>query len=133
MNSDGQFWDAWQLEFQSGIPVYKQIINWVCSALASGQLKAGDQLPTIRNLQDKLGINPNTVAKAYREMELRGMLTSERGSGSFVTGLPQSPDLTAEQKKSKLESLYQRMLSEAATHGVSESEWSEFLKQKAKP
>lgn len=132
MNTDGQFWNAWQLEFHSGIPVYKQIINWVCSALASGQLKPGDQLPTIRTLQAKLGVNPNTVAKAYRELELRGMLTSERGSGSFVTGLPPSPDLTAEQKQSTLESLYQRVLSEAASHGISEMDWSEFVRQKAK-
>ena len=132
MNGDSTFWDDWQLEFHSGIPVYKQIINRVCSALASGHLKPGDQLPTIRNLQERLGVNPNTVAKAYRELELRGMLTSERGSGSFITQTAQSVELSEEEKTRRVEALYQRMLTEAAGVGITETDLIDYIKKKAK-
>jgi len=55
----------WAIEFHSGVPVYKQIINHVSAAIAGGMLKEGDQLPTIRALCETLAVNPNTVAKAY--------------------------------------------------------------------
>ena len=71
--------DQWQVEYNSGIPVYRQIINHVCATVATGVFKSGDQLPTIRALSERLNVNPNTVAKAYRELELKGIIVSERG------------------------------------------------------
>ena len=72
--------EQWQVEYHSGIPVYRQIINQACAAVAEGTFKRGDQLPTIRALSMRLNVNPNTVAKAYRELELKGIIASERGS-----------------------------------------------------
>ena len=73
-----------QLDDQSGVPVYRQIMDQVRGAIASGALRSGDQLPTVRQLAVDLSINPNTVVRAYRELELGGLLESNQGSGTFI-------------------------------------------------
>jgi GntR family transcriptional regulator len=108
----------WTIEFHSGIPVYKQIVNHLVSAIASGQLTEGDQLPTIRMLHEALKVNPNTVAKAYRELEHMGMISSQRGSGSFVAPNRQKPGLTAKEKKERIARLFDRMTAEARSYGI---------------
>ena len=70
---------------KSGVPVYRQLIDQVLVAIASGQLNSGDQLPTVRQLAVDLSINPNTVVRAYKELEIRGMLTTQQGTGTFIT------------------------------------------------
>jgi len=125
---DSNVLDQWQVEYNSGIPVYRQIINQACAAVAAGTFKAGDQLPTIRALSERLNVNPNTVAKAYRELELKGIIVSERGSGSFIQAPPAAT--RAKEKKARLEDLYHRMLGDAASSGVSESELLSFIKEK---
>ena len=77
-----------RLDAHSGVPVYRQLIDQVQAAAATGALKAGDQLPTIRNVAVDLTINPNTVSRAYREMELRGILDTQQGTGTFVAENP---------------------------------------------
>ena len=72
------------LDLHSGVPVYRQIIDQVRSGVASGSLNAGDQLPTVRQLAVDLAINPNTVLRAYRELELGGLLETHQGTGTFV-------------------------------------------------
>jgi len=72
------------LDLHSGVPVYRQIIDQVRSGVASGSLTAGDQLPTVRQLAVDLAINPNTVLRAYRELELGGLLETHQGTGTFV-------------------------------------------------
>jgi DNA-binding transcriptional regulator YhcF (GntR family) len=72
------------LDLHSGVPVYRQIIDQVRSGVASGSLSAGDQLPTVRQLAVDLAINPNTVLRAYRELELGGLLETHQGTGTFV-------------------------------------------------
>jgi GntR family transcriptional regulator len=72
------------LDLHSGVPVYRQIIDQVRSGLASGSLTAGDQLPTVRQLAVDLAINPNTVLRAYRELELGGLLETHQGTGTFI-------------------------------------------------
>ncbi len=129
--SDGV--NTWRVEFDSGIPVYKQIFNRISSGLASGHFKAGDRLPTIRELQQQLGVNPNTVAKAYRELELKGVIVCERGNGSYI-----NPDATlappnGQDQQAKLESFYQRVLSEAAGCGISENELIQYIKERSRP
>ncbi len=89
----------WVIEFDSGIPVYKQIIHRISGAVAQGALREGDRLPTIRALHEALNINPNTVAKAYRELELKGMISAERGSGCFVA--PQPEEIRMSRRKGK--------------------------------
>src|ERR1700729_4568792 len=73
-----------RLDPQSGVPAYRQIIDQVQGGLASGSLVSGDQLPTVRQLAVDLAINPNTVLRAYRELELGGLLETHRGTGAFI-------------------------------------------------
>lgn len=73
------------LDLHSGVPVYRQLIDQVRSRIASGTLRAGDQLPTVRQLAVDLAINPNTVMRAYRELELGGMLETHQGTGTFIS------------------------------------------------
>jgi GntR family transcriptional regulator len=75
------FW----LDLHSGVPVYRQIIDQVRGGVASGALAAGDQLPTVRQLAVDLAINPNTVVRAYRELELGGLLETHQGTGTFIS------------------------------------------------
>ncbi len=72
------------LDLHSGVPVYRQIIDQVRGGVASGSLAAGDQLPTVRQLAVDLAINPNTVVRAYRELELGGLLETHQGTGTFI-------------------------------------------------
>ena len=76
---------AFRLDVQSGVPVYRQIIDQVTGGMASGALKAGDQLPTVRQLAVDLAINPNTVVRAYSELEIRGVLDTQQGTGTFIS------------------------------------------------
>ncbi len=73
------------LDLHSGVPVYRQIIDQVRGGIASGSLSAGDQLPTVRQLAVDLAINPNTVVRAYRELELGGLLETHQGTGTFIS------------------------------------------------
>ncbi len=72
------------IDIHSSVAVYVQIENHVQFAISSGRLKAGDQLPSVRELSERLGVNPNTVAKAYRDLEVMGLLYTRRGMGVFV-------------------------------------------------
>ena len=73
-----------RLDLRSGVPVYRQIIDQVRTGVAAGTLTAGDQLPTVRQLAVDLAINPNTVMRAYRELELGGLLETHQGTGTFI-------------------------------------------------
>jgi GntR family transcriptional regulator len=120
----------WKIELHSGIPAYKQIANRLTSAMADGTLKTGDRLPTIRELNDHLGVNPNTVAKAYRELALKGLIDGQRGAGSFVKLDDPVATLPEAKKKAKLKELYHRMLTEARGHGLNEEQILTFIKQR---
>jgi GntR family transcriptional regulator len=123
--------DTWALEFHSGIPVYKQIIHHVQAAVAQGRLAAGDQLPTIRALHEKLDVNPNTVAKAYRELAHLGVIAAEHGSGCYVAPQAQerAADLPVREKKAKLKELCARFAAEARSHGISFDELVDQLRR----
>ena len=75
---------AFRLDSHSGVPVYRQIIDQVQAAISAGILAVGDQLPTVRQVAVDLVINPNTVSRAYREMEIRGTVDTQQGSGTFI-------------------------------------------------
>ncbi len=72
------------VDIHSTVAVYIQIENHIQFAIASSKLKAGDQLPSVRELSERVGVNPNTVAKAYRDLEVMGLLYTRRGMGVFV-------------------------------------------------
>ena len=94
-----------QLDLESGVPVYRQITDQVTGGIAAGALRTGDQLPTVRQLAVDLSINPNTVIRAYRELEIRGVLDTQQGTGTFI----------AEQKTQQSQSDRQRRLAQLAT------------------
>lgn len=105
----------------SGVPIYRQIIDQVRYGVASGALTAGEQLPTVRALAVELAVNPNTVIKAYTELEREGLVTTEQGSGTFIASpLPGSPP--PGQRQAKLEGLCAEFLAEAARYGFSAQE-----------
>jgi GntR family transcriptional regulator len=86
------------LDLHSGVPAYRQIIDQVRGALAAGALIAGDQLPTVRQLAVDLAINPNTVVRAYKELELGGLLETQQGTGTFI-GAQRLPRANAERDR----------------------------------
>jgi len=88
-----------RLDLTSGVPVYRQIIDQVLGAIASGSLAGGDQLPTVRQLAVDLSINPNTVVRAYRELEIRGIVTTQQGIGTFITLQQIRPDEAERQRQ----------------------------------
>ena len=72
------------LDYSSGVPVYRQIIDQIRFGIASGQLKLGEQLPTVRALAVELKVNLNTVSKAYKELEIKNILETQQGTGTFI-------------------------------------------------
>ena len=74
-----------RLDLRSGVPVYRQIIDQVMGGIAAGTLAPGYQLPTVRQVAVDLSINPNTVMRAYRELEIRGTLETQQGTGTFIS------------------------------------------------
>jgi GntR family transcriptional regulator len=92
MSSTAQRRFEFRLDLHSGVPVYRQLIDQVLGGIAAGVLAPGDQLPTVRQVAVDLSINPNTVARAYREMEIRGVLDTQQGTGTFVSNQPVQQD-----------------------------------------
>ena len=74
----------YHIDPSSGTPIYRQLVDQVRQAVASGVLRAGDKLPSVRDLAVELAVNPNTVAKAYQELEREGVVETPRGRGSFI-------------------------------------------------
>src|SRR6516165_12828910 len=106
------------LDSKSGVPIYRQIQDQIRYGVASGLLTPGEQLPTVRALAVELSVNPNTVIKAYSELEREGLLTTEQGSGTFVSAQP-NISVANESRESKLESLCSEFLAHAARYGFS--------------
>src|SRR3546814_6520929 len=88
-----------KLDPKTGTPFYRQIIDQIRFGIAAGKLKAGEQLPTVRSLAVDLQINLNTVAKAYRELEIQRVLETQQGSGTFIS------EVRSEEHTSELQSL----------------------------
>jgi GntR family transcriptional regulator len=126
-NSNSAF--KFRLDLRSGVPVYRQIIDQVRAGIASGTLSAGDQLPTVRQLAVDLAINPNTVLRAYRELELGGMLETQQGTGTFITQKKVRRD-EAERAR-QLSQLAGEFLSRAGAAGFTVQELLEQLREMA--
>ncbi len=90
---------VFRLDLASGVPVYRQIIDQVTGGIAAGRLKPGDQLPTVRQVAVDLAINPNTVGRAYRELEIRGILETQQGTGTFISHQKMKTDQVERQRR----------------------------------
>jgi len=105
------------LDSKSGVPFYRQIVEQIKFALARDDLQAGDRLPTVRSLAVELSINPNTVVRAYRELEFAGLIETHQGSGTFVgNGLPDIDDL---ERQRMLDQILTDLLARASSYGFS--------------
>jgi DNA-binding transcriptional regulator YhcF (GntR family) len=104
-----------RIDTKSGVPFYRQIIEQVKFAIAQDNLQTGDQLPTVRQLAVDLSINLNTVIRAYRELEIGGMLTTQQGSGTFVSD--NRPEIDQLEKQRMLDQIITDMLARASSYG----------------
>ena len=117
-----------QLDLKSGVPFYRQIIDQVKSAMATGMVEAGDRLPTVRQLAVDLSVNPNTVSRAYTELELTGLVETQMGSGTFVGQKRVEQDEV--ERRRILDQISQELLSRASSHGFTLDDILENLQQR---
>ncbi len=119
-----------QIYVKSGVPFYRQIIDQVKAAIATESIAPGDRLPTVRQLAVDLSINPNTVSRAYTELELTGLVETQMGSGTFVGNRPVERDDVEHRRL--LDQLCQEFLSRASTHGFTLNNVLQNLEQRKK-
>ena len=116
---------------QDAMPLHAQIERSIRVAIASGRLRAGDQLPTVRQLAVELRINANTVAKVYTHLERAGVLETRRGVGTFVVDAPQS-DGNQKARDAELRALVMRVLADASARGFSAADLRRELQSLSK-
>jgi GntR family transcriptional regulator len=117
-----------QLDLKCGVPFYRQIIDQVKSAIATGTVGPGDRLPTVRQVAVDLSINPNTVSRAYTELELTGLVETQMGSGTFVGQTRVEQDEV--ERRRILDQICQEFLSRASSHGFTIDDILENLRQR---
>jgi GntR family transcriptional regulator len=115
------------LDPKAGVPFYRQIIDQIKFGIASGSLKAGEQLPTVRALAVELKINLNTVTKAYKELEIQNILETQQGTGTFIS--KKEINITPREKNMKLQSICNEFLTIAFSYGFSIDEISKELQK----
>lgn len=106
-----------RLDLGSGVPVYRQIIDQVTGGIAAGRLRSGTQLPTVRQMAVDLAVNPNTVMRAYRELEIRGILETQQGTGTFISRQPVALDEV--ERERRLDQIVGEFAARAGAEGFS--------------
>ncbi len=102
------------IDFNAAYPIYEQVIEEIKKELVRGDLKAGDKLPSQRKLAKQIDVNPNTVQRAYREMEQRGLVETKRGRGTFIKD---DEEVMIEIKKDMAESAVKEFIDEMISLG----------------
>jgi len=108
-----------------GAPIYRQIIQQIEYAILSGRMRPGDRLPTIRSLAVELKTNPNTIAKAYGELEIRGILATQVGSGTYIAD--KKPVLEDDSLGRKIHELVGRFVRDMRDLGVEKRELTRVI------
>ena len=116
-----------RLDPKSGVPVYRQLIDQILGAITIGALKPSDRLPTVRQIAVDLAINPNTVVRAYKELEIRRVLATQQGIGTFVSNEQLKPDEVERQRR--LTQLVADFIARAGAEGFTVSELDAALQQ----
>jgi GntR family transcriptional regulator len=119
-----------KLDFRSGIPIYMQVVDQIKEMIAGGQLRPGDQLPTVRALALDLRINFNTVARAYRILDENRFISTQHGRGTYILEMP-APEVLERVKEQSLEALARRTLADAESLGIPPGKLIEVLKEQA--
>jgi GntR family transcriptional regulator len=117
-----------RLDFRSGTPIYTQIVEQVKQQIVSGELKPGDQLPTVRALALELRVNFNTVARAYRLLDEAGIISTQQGRGTYILEIP-PPEHTDKLRQQSLRTLTRDYLNESFRLGCTRAEILETLKE----
>lgn len=112
-----------------GTPIYQQVVHQVKLLVSTGRLEDGEQLPAVRKLAEQLLINPNTVARAYRELESEGVVSSRRGAGVFVSG--SGSPLSRREKNRLLNEKIDALLAEAAHLNFDIETVAELVRQRS--
>jgi len=120
---------GFRLDLASGVPVYRQIIDQVLGGIASGNLEPGTQIPTVRQVAVDLAINPNTVVRAYRELEIRGVLETQQGTGTFISRQKIKRDDV--ERRRQLNQIVTEFVSRAGASGFTVADLMEQLKDVA--
>ena len=116
------------VDLKSGVPIYRQIIDQVKSGIATSALGPGDRLPTVRQLSVDLSVNPNTVSRAYNELELTGLVETHMGSGTFIGHKRVERDELEHRRI--LDQICQEFLSRASSHGFTLEDLLDNLRQR---
>ena len=103
------------LDPKAGIPFYRQIIDQIKFGIASGQLSVGEQLPTVRSLAVELKVNLNTVAKAYKELEIQNILETYQGTGTFIN--KSESGLSLKERQNKMQEICREFMTVAFSYG----------------
>ncbi len=111
-----------------GVPIYLQVVNQVKYLVAAGRLKAGEELPPIRTLAEKLVVNPNTIARAYRELEVAGIVEKRRTAGTYVSD--QGSPLARRERTKILSDRIDQLLAEAVHMDVTIDEVTKLMQQR---
>ncbi len=119
-----------RLDNGSGVPVYRQLIDQVQAGIATGTLSPGYQIPTVRQVAVDLAINPNTVMRAYRELEIRGVLDTQQGTGTFIAA--QRPQVDDDGRTRRLDQLIDEVVARAGAGGFTLAEILDALKERGK-
>ncbi|MDR3335847.1 MAG: GntR family transcriptional regulator [Treponema sp.] len=117
---------SFSLDQENGVPIYRQVIQQIEYAILSGRMSCGDKLPTIRSLAVELRINPNTIAKAYNELEIRGIVSTQVGSGTFISD--KKPEGEADVRKTKILGIFHRFIQDMADLGVDRADVAEMCR-----
>jgi GntR family transcriptional regulator len=117
-----------EIDFRSGIPIYLQVVERIKERLASGRLKPGDQLPTVRSLALELRVNFNTIARAYRIMDESGIISTQQGRGTYILDVP-PPEVSGNIRAKALEALTRRYIADARHLGVMPHELTDALRE----
>ncbi|MFC1526643.1 GntR family transcriptional regulator [Candidatus Latescibacterota bacterium] len=115
------------IDTKSGVPYYRQIIEQVKYAICRREIQPGRRLPTVRQLAVDLSVNPNTVIRAYREMEIEGVLETQQGSGTYVGS--REPEIDEIERQRMLDQILTDLLARATSYGFSLQDVAKGLRQ----
>ena len=104
-----------KLDLKSGVPFHRQIVDQIRYGIASDRLMPGEQLPTVRELAVHLSVNPNTIRKAYSELEILGILDTQQGTGTFVSN--QQVEIGEAEKKRMLRQICDELVARGNQYG----------------
>lgn len=117
------------MDFKSNLPIYIQIINLIKRNIVSGEIKGGEKLSSVRELSTELKVNPNTIQRAYQELEREDLVFTQRGMGTFVT---EDEDIIRKLKRDMASSIVSSFINDMKSIGYKKDKIIELIEEKAK-